>query len=124
MKQIAFSILMLNFFVNLQAQDVAISEDEQRSMIFESASFSNVDDCERITVTCRRSADLTDFEFKGKDSYMYFSWSDSDDRSTTFPMKLNVKPGKVKIRYRMKNQEWKTIQMDLEKGNSLTINID
>ncbi|MBL7825397.1 MAG: hypothetical protein JNJ57_02125 [Saprospiraceae bacterium] len=118
-------VAMLTLFCSVvaQAQDVIPDSKDHGSLIFESASFLDANACEHLTIRCKSAGLLTDFEFKGKDSHILFSWDGDSKPQERFPMKLTTGAGKVKIRYKMKGGEWKVLFFELEKGNNTTITL-
>ncbi|MBL7825399.1 MAG: hypothetical protein JNJ57_02135 [Saprospiraceae bacterium] len=106
------------------AQDILGGVEDKQSFIFESASFVNPDDCERLTVKCNFPENLTEFEFSSADTQLAYSWGKLARPEKTFPMTLYARPGKVKVSYRVKGAEWKFIHFEVVKGNENTLTLN
>lgn len=103
--------LLLSPFFGLNAQDVASEPMEPRQYVFESVSFSSSSG--NITITCKELDKLSDFEIIGQDAHLNFSWDDKTP-ADRFPMKLGIKPGKVIVKYKMRGEKFKTVELKLE----------
>lgn len=116
---------MLGLFLSvfsLHGQIVACGDYEpQRAYVFETVSFPNADDCEQIDIQCKNPELITDFEFRSSDTQIARTWGKGENPATHFPMKMNVLPGKIQVRYKMKGYGWKSQQFELEKGKPLSI---
>jgi hypothetical protein len=115
------SILLLAPFFGLSAQDVVFDFEAQRGLVFETVSFANKG-CGDITIVCASPEKVTQFEIKGTDAHLNFEWS-ANEPSERFPMKLCIKPGKVKIRYKIQGQRGKTIRFHLVKDAKMNVEL-
>lgn len=89
-------------------------------LVFESVSFSTVQGS--ITINCTNAEQLTKFEFIGTDSYYVFEW-DSEHPTKYFPMKLALKPGKVVVRYKMRGEKDKIIELKIEANDDVKLTL-
>ena len=113
------ALLFLAFF-NLNAQNATSEKEAQRSLTFESVSFSS--ECGNLTIVCEAAAQLTDFEINGEDAHRFVDW-DGKEAADRFSMKFSVKPGTVNIKYKMLNGESKTIQLKIVPKDELKLTL-
>jgi hypothetical protein len=104
--KIIVTALLLAFVTGLSAQKTT----HPASLAFESVSFST--NSGNITITCADSERITAFEITGVDTHLDFSL-ESGRPADYFPMKLGFKPGKVTIRYSLRGEADKVIELKL-----------
>lgn len=120
-KAILIAFLLTPFFT-LSAQDVIPTDVNSKEplIVFESVSFSAEQGS--ITITCKDARKLTSFEIIGENAHFSFEWNE-ENPADRFPMKLNIKPGKVIIKYKMLGEKKQPIELNLEAHDALKLTI-
>lgn len=126
MKATAFLSLFLLLFAAVVHAQIVTNGDYQpdKPFVYETVSFPNADACEQVTIQTKHPEQLAAIEFKATDRYLAESWSNGENTDGKFPMNFSVPPGKVKIRFKKKGEDWKLVEADLLKGKPLVINLE
>lgn len=115
-----FTILLLLPFCFLNAQDCPSEAMANTPLVFESVSFSAEQGS--VTITCPKTVNLTHFEFIAEDTHYSFDWG-GEVPARYFPMKLSFKPGEVTIKYKVKGEKAKTVELKIEADEALKLSI-
>ncbi|MCB0523974.1 MAG: hypothetical protein H6576_13305 [Lewinellaceae bacterium] len=118
--KIMLSILLPLSFFYMRAQKCEVLTAPEMPLVFESVSFSAEQGS--VTIKCIAPANLSQFEFIAEDTHYAFEW-DAFTQARCFPMKLNFKPGKVIIKYKMKGEKEKTLELNIEANEALKLSI-
>lgn len=113
-------LFLLASFGSLSAQTLQCKSATPQPFVFESVSFSSVQGS--IVISCEAAENLVSFEFVGTETYFKFDW-ENELPLHYFPMKLNLKPGKAVVKYRMRGEKDKIVELNIVPDNPVKLTL-